>query len=308
MKNSPDRSEAGGNSLMLDYNNKIVFFDYSDDTVYAANPEKFDIYFKRSLSLKENHAKNVVPLGLHLNIAGNSFSVLSKFSKDILLDKRSKVEVVRGVDLFNVLTNNSHNARSFQTMDRLKLIPTQFPVIFLTRLWDPARNDDPEEKRRREKQNLFRTEACRIIKNNFKNAVVGIYPDYFAKKYAPDLIVPEKVQTTLNYFKLLGQSKIGIADDGLKDTPGWKIGEYAYFNKPIISTPINVIVPQFEENINYMPLAHRTDFQSIPHIVDNLLTNTSMYDEMYQNNKRYADTQLDPLKYFEKIIGIIDSF
>jgi hypothetical protein len=52
---------------------------------------------------------------------------------------------------------------------------------------------------------------------------------------------------------------IGIADDGLQNTPGWKIGEYMMLNKTVIPTPIRAVVEQFKSGENYISLEDRND-------------------------------------------------
>ncbi|HEY1193461.1 hypothetical protein [Flavobacterium sp.] len=51
---------------VLHVNEKVIFFDYSDNNVFIDNSEKYDFYFKRSL-LKVNYTKNVNPLNFQVN-------------------------------------------------------------------------------------------------------------------------------------------------------------------------------------------------------------------------------------------------
>ncbi|QLC67515.1 hypothetical protein LPB248_14740 [Flavobacterium sp. LPB0248] len=104
-------------------------------------------------------------------------------------------------------------------------------------MWNPDNNSDLEEKNRRELQNEFRIDACRIIKKNFKNTIVGVFPDTFSSKVAPDVLLDIKKISKKEYFNELKNSDIAIADDGLNDTLGWKIKECLLFGKAVIITP-----------------------------------------------------------------------
>jgi hypothetical protein len=64
---------------------------------------------------------------------------------------------------------------------------------------------------------------------------------------------------------------IGIADDGLKDTPGWKIGEYLLYGKAIITTPLNISLDNFKESVNYELLSTRSSFLELPDKIESLL-------------------------------------
>jgi glycosyltransferase involved in cell wall biosynthesis len=177
----------------------------------------------------------------------------------------------------------------------------------MTRLYDPARNRHADEKARRAKQNEFRAEACRVIKVNFKNSIVGLYPDEFSSVYAPDVLLSKEQTNSKTYFDFLISSQIALADDGLKDTAGWKIGEYVVFNKPIISTPINVDIPDFRVGEHYLSLNHRNDVDGLCGHIDKLLTNDKLRNEMMENNMAYCDQHLEPYVYFKKIIEEIES-
>ena len=174
----------------------------------------------------------------------------------------------------------------------------------MTRLWDPARNEDSEEKRRRALQNSFRINACRIIAKNFPNAITGLYPDDYAQKVAPDILLNTQQTKKANYLSELQKADICLADDGLKDTPGWKIGEYAMMNKAIISTPIKTVVEEFEANKNYICLEHRNDYQNLPDVIHELIKDKK-YLELKEKNKKWTEKYLNPTTYVENILKTI---
>lgn len=292
------------NGAILFFKNKIVFFDYSDDKEFIDLPRNYDFYFKRSLDeieLKSHH--NVFPLNFQVNFSKKPFKLMSKMDLPILKNKGSLIELIRAVDVFGILTNDSH--RSIHINNFKRETNSKGKVIFMTRLWDPSRNEDQEEKERRRIQNDFRINACRIIKKAFPDSMVGVYPDDFAIKMASDVLLDLSVTKKKNYLNLLSQYDIAIADDGLKDTPGWKIGEYIMCGKAIITTPINVVIEDFYENTNYLSTTERDNYLILPDLVQKLLKN-NFFEEIQRNNTKWYEKHLNPDSYVSNIISKID--
>lgn len=104
-------------------------------------------------------------------------------------------------------------------------------------------------------------------------------------------------------MKSLLNADIGIADDGLKDTPGWKIGEYLMFGKAVITTPLNVVIENFSEQVNYEKLSSRNSYEELPEKIENLLMGQK-YLEMGQNNFIWSNLNLHPKNYIKKILLI----
>lgn len=141
------------------------------------------------------------------------------------------------------------------------------------------------------------------MKKNFKIAKVGIFDGKLAREVCPDLIFPNKTISKKEYFNELSSSSICIADDGLKDTPGWKIGEYALMGKSIISTPINVVVEGFNESENYLKLSSRDAFEELPNNIEYLLLNKK-YKEFLKDNVQWSKNYLEPVKYISNIFAL----
>ena len=289
------------NGALLYFKNISVFFDFSDDTIFIGDPKLFQFYFNRSLL--ESNFINVYPLNFQVNLSYKALGFIQKLKIKDIINNKNRIEIVRAIDYFNRLTNLSHNAMDVRFFPK-KIIDNKGKVIFLTRLWNPNNHPDPKEKERRIRQNIFRVESCRIIKKNFKNSLVGLFPDEYSKEVASDLLLDSKATSKKRYFNDLQSANIGIADDGLKDTPGWKIGEYLMFGKAVISTPINIIVEEFKENKNYLKLSSRNSFDELPEKIDYLLTN-NRYLEMGVNNFNWSSTYLHPNEYMNRIISII---
>lgn len=292
----PKCSYNGG---ILEVKGQTIFFDYSDSPVFADEPQKYNYYFKRSL--RETDVKdNIYPLNFQVNYSYKSLSFLARLGYKQLTNKYNRIEIIRALDYFNSFTNSSHNAMDIRKFPK-NVTDQGGKILFYTRLWDPNNHPDEAEKERRRQQNEFRIEACRIIKKNFKNADVGLFPDKLAMNMASDILLDEKKTSRKEYFRLLKQCDIGIADDGLKDTPGWKIGEYLLFGKSVVTTPLNVAVNDFHEHINYEKLSTRNSFIEVPEKIEFLL-NERKYLEVGKNNLEWSSEYLHPKNYFKRIL------
>lgn len=291
------------NGAILYIYDKVIFFDYSDDILFVDNPEVYDFYFKRSLSVNQSF-KNVYSLNFQVNFSYKALCLLKRLSFAELINKKNRIEVLRALDYFDVFTNLSHNAMDLRFFPKA-ITNHQGKIIFQTRLWNPNNHPDPEEKKRRILQNEFRIEACRTIKKNFSNVSVGVFSDNLSNKIAPDILLENSNTSKKKYFKSLLNSDICIADDGLKDTPGWKIGEYLLFGKAVVSTPINVAIDNFEEHINYEKLSTRNSYFELPDKIEYLL-NENKFLEMGHNNLIWSNNYLHPKNYIKRVLSFLE--
>lgn len=291
------------NGAILYFRNKRFFLDYSDDLAYIDKPDLYDYYFKRSLPIEAGF-ENVYPLDFQVNFSYKSLGLLKLLNWADLLKKRNRVELVRAMDYCNIITNLSHNAMDLRFFPN-EIADNNGSILYMTRLWNPDNHPDLVEKKRRVLQNEFRIAACRIIKKNFKNGTVGLFPDPFSSKAAPDLLLDIRDTSKKNYLKSLRQADICIADDGLKDTPGWKIGEYTLFGKAVVSTPISIVVSNFKEHINYEKVSDRNSVIDLSDKIESLL-HEKRYLKMGQNNLNWSNAYLHPKNYIRKIISVLD--
>jgi len=287
------------NCVRIEYNETSYLLDYSDDYLFMDEPANYDLYFKRSL-LEHSLSNNCRPLNFQVNMATDPLQLFRFLPKDFDFLRKSKVEIARMFDFLGLM-NMGHYAMLYKDITKFREIKGNGNILFYTRLWDPSNNNDLEEKERRKIQNEFRIEACKIIKSNFKNASVGIFDSKLAQEICPDLIFPNKIISKKEYLKKLSLSSICIADDGLKDTPGWKIGEYTLFGKSIISTPLNVLIEEFVENENYLKLSSRNSSHELPDKIEQLLSNNN-YLKMKECNIIWSEKFLNPVSYIKRII------
>jgi hypothetical protein len=289
---------------ILKFEDKTLFFDYSDDTEFMDTPNKYTNYFKRSL-LAKDYYNNIKPLNFNVPLSYKCHSLLANLGTDILFDKSSRKEILRAIVKYSMFFSKS----SHGVLD-IRKYPNEIKdfggnVIFHTRLWNPDNHHDKDEKERRKLQNEFRINACRIIKKKYRSASVGIFADDLSKKIARDLLLDPKKSNKTKYLKDLRNFNIGIADDGLKDTPGWKIGEYLLYGKAIITTPLTTMVDDFREDTNYEKLSSRSSFQELPDKIDFLLHNKK-YLEVGNNNLIWSETYLHPKNYIQRILSVVN--
>lgn len=292
------------NGAIIYRNDRSIFFDYSDAPEFIDIPEFYDYYFKRSLR-EENKVKNIYPLNFNFSITFKSYLLLMNLKSDILFHKYSKTEVIRALDKFSLFTNSSHSVLDIRRYPK-KVHDFGGNIIFHTRLWNPENHDDKDERERRKLQNDFRINACRLVKKNYENVSVGLQADQFSAKVAPDLLLESKHSNKNNYFNILAKHNICIADDGLKDTPGWKIGEYVLFGKAVITTPLNIAVDNFKEHVNYEKLSDRNSYQQLPEKIEYLLQDKN-YLKMSEDNLIWSENYLHPKNYFKRILSIVEN-
>ena len=291
------------NTALLTVNNKLVVFDYSDDTKFIGDPDNYDFYFKRSL-LKKDKKDNVFNLNFNVPMAYKSHMLLLNLKKDFLFYKFNKTEVLRALDRFALFANSGHGILDIRRYPN-KVLDYGGNILYYTRLWNPDNHPDKEEKERRMIQNEFRINACRVLKKEFKNASVGLYSDKLSNIMAPDLVLPNNKSNKKKYLKELSVYNIGIADDGLKNSPGWKIGEYLLYGKAVVSTPLNISIEGFREHKNYEKLSSRSSFDELPEKVSFLLKDKK-YLEMGENNFEWSSKYLHPKNYMNRILKIVN--
>lgn len=290
------------NGAILMVDGKSIFFDYSDDSVFIDKVEKFDYYFKRSLRF-DSIQDNVRPLNFNVPLSYKSHLLLLNLKREQLFDKWSRMEVLKALDFFGLVFKSSHHVLDINRYPKTTN-DNGGKILFHTRLWNPDNHPDQEEKERRRLQNAFRINACRVIKNNFKKASVGLFSDNLSSELAPDLILNKRDSNKSIYLNNLVNHDIGIADDGLKDNPGWKIGEYLLYGKAVITTPINIVVDNFKPTVNYEILSSRTSYQELPEKIEALLKN-KRYLEMGHLNKVWSDFYIHPQNYIKRILSLL---
>ena len=85
-------------------------------------PERYHQYYKRSLR-EVDHSGNVLPLNFNVPLAYKSSSLLWNMNGDILFDKWSRIEVLKALDIFGLVSKSSHSSANSRP-----IIPTARPA------------------------------------------------------------------------------------------------------------------------------------------------------------------------------------
>ena len=278
-------------TFLLEAEGRRMFLDYNDRYELDPAGADADVYAKRSLRPEAVTAR-VLPLGFHFNY---SFELHHLLAHRGFLSLKNRTEILRCVD-FTGRTGWSHFERR---VHHLFTPPVDHGgrVIFYVRLWEPARNRDPEEQERRRKMNLVRVEAVRALRK-LENTAAGIIPDDFAHGMCPDLLLSPHQTTSKAYGAELRRADIGVANEGLRGSPGWKIGEYVAGGKAVLSNTIESVIPGFEVGTNYLRF---DDPREIPDLVRALRKDGS-YRAMQAANWQYTVEHLHPDRYLPRIL------
>ena len=274
--------EADGRRAFLDYNDRFELEPFGADA---------DLYAKRSLR-PEDEGRGIFPLGFHFNY---SFDLHRLLLRPGFAAPANRTEIARAVDAFG-LTGWSHFSRR---IDHMFVPPSDHGgrALFHARLWDPSRNRDPEEQDRRRRMNEIRLEAVRSLRK-MENTVAGIIPDDYSRRTCPELLLAADQATSKVFGAELRRSDIGIVNEGLRGSPGWKIGEYVAGSKAVLSNSIESVVPGFESGTHYLRF---DDPREIPDLVSGLRA-TKDYRRMQLANWEYTRAYLHPERYFARIL------
>jgi hypothetical protein len=282
-------SDIGNAQLVIDVDGRRAVCDYTDG--FSIRPvANTTTYFKRSVA--PDDASRVVPLGFHFNYSYRLYRLLGRPG---FAARRNFVEIRRALDALQ-LTGGSHFSRGVAQMFTPPA-DNGGRVIFFTRLWEPHSRIDADEQERRRRMNQVRIELVRALRR-IPNTACGIFPTELSRRLCPDLLMSARDAASRNYGTALRSADIGIANEGLKGSPGWKIGEYVAGSKAIVSNSIECVIPEFQEGVNYSLFSFAEEIADL--IAD--LRRNKRYREQQQANWEYTRRYLHPDVYFSRIL------
>jgi hypothetical protein len=178
-------------------------------------------------------------------------------------------------------------------------------IVFSTRLWDPAKNNELWKKEERKILNEQRISLVKILRNKF-NPIFngGVLKEYFAEQVCPNEIVPPTFSHKKAYLKLLKKATICVTNQGLEDSIGWKLAEYVANSSAILTTPIaKYLLPgNFKEGVHYLTFKNENEFLEK---LELLLRDRTKRNTMMQNNHVYYNEYLHPLAKMKRIINLV---
>lgn len=280
-----------------------LFFDMADNS--HINPEileRSDFYIKRML-LKSDYRSNkkILPFGLNYGVYYKNNYLRSLFFRDRKLLKYSLRFSVLGSRLLNI-----KNGIGTCELSTLQSLPFQGKrIVFRSRLWDPARTDNPWKKEERLILNKQRIALQESLKETYKTAFKGgIHREAFTKDLPQDLLLSDADYHKKNYLRMLRNSSIGIVNQGLEDSIGWKFGEYISHSLAVVTTPIDKyqLLGPLKEEEHYLTYRSSEECLEKTHM---LFTNNILRREMQRANRSYYESWLHPGKKLLKIFQLI---
>lgn len=288
-----------GKSILIDCND-------SPKEILGFNVDR---YFKRSLLSNFDYQNKIEPLGFTFPDYSISQYLMMRLLRDtnyinsFLKNKNVKIEAFRSIDIFGLFTNMNSKYRN-RLKWQVNEISINPQVLYKTRLWNPNNVQDPIKRQQRELMNNWRISMVDLLKRHFPdNSISGIQRDDFSKGCANnELLLPLESMKMKVYLRELVNCGIGIADDGLEDTLGWKIGEFVFNGKALIATTINIKLPgEFLESKNYVQVSRVFDEKVVGDSIEKLLSDDEYRIEICQRNLDYARDYLFDSKMAEYI-------
>lgn len=288
----------------VEVDGRQLFFDMADNSIiHTEIYDRADYYIKRMLLKSDFKRKNkLLPFGLNYGVYYKDNYLKTLFFKDWKFMKYSLRYSKTASKILNI-KNGIHTCE----LSKMHSLPSRGRnIVFRSRLWDPSRNICGTKKEEREIMNRERIELQnslqRIYENKFRG---GIETDPYSKNMARDYLLSKEEYHKKNYLQLLKKSSIGIVNQGLEKSIGWKFGEYISHSLAIITTPINeyqLLGPLKEEE-------HYFSFKTAEECLkktDLLFSNDKLRMEMQQANVEYYRQWLHPGQKILKIFELID--
>jgi hypothetical protein len=185
------------------------------------------------------------------------------------------------------ITNSMHTCRQ-ELFEKAPRFEQNTKVLFMSRLWDPARAATKEKRTERIGLNRMRIECVRALRKRFGDQFIGgLERERFAMEQAPDCALPAaKSHYKGDYLRLLASADIGIQTTGLEGSIGWKLAEYVAGSKAIVSEKIRHVLPgHFEPGKNY--LEFETPEGCVAQVEALLCRPSERYAMMLENQRYY---------------------
>lgn len=270
-----------------------------------------DLYFKRSLrpeALLLPGGERLRPLGL-LNDVRNDFLDRHELASELATAGSS---LARGRALLRWL--------AWQGAARLGLggrpnlarmhaapVPGQPQrVLMMARLWDPADvpAEEPAERAAREILNQQRIDCIRALRRAFGARFHGgLYPDAFAQRVAPDLLLPSpRAASRREFLRQVRRHAVCVTSAGLRGSIGFRMAEFVAFSRAIVTEPLPHALPgDFAPGRNY--LEYRTPDQCVARVAQ-LFDRADLRDRMAQRNWSYYTDWMRPERLALRLVAL----
>ena len=297
-------AEIPFNKLRISYKGKRVIFDMADDSILDMDLlDSGDFYVKRMLLKSDSvKSKKLIPFGLNYSVMVPNHFFERVWMKNTSLTSYSAkyhlfISKMLGINdsIYNVnLANMESNPKD------------QGKIIFVTRLWDPQKNEENFKKEERKKLNNQRIAIIRTLKRNYGDEFIGgMEKSWLSNVLCPDLIVYKSQSNKTSYLNFLKEGVIGISNFGLEGSIGWKFAEYIAHGMAIVSTPIDeyLLHGDLIAGKNFLKFETLDECLSA---VDLLKTNPDLKRGIQDENIKYYREFLHPRRKMEVILNQID--
>lgn len=284
--------------VLADVNGTKIAYDTCDgyyhtggiafDHRYKALSEKSEILYKRDYNAHVNPADilfkgDIRPLGLNYFCHNDRVKRLWFTPKARLKHKLSELTG----DYYDV------DYRKFEAEQ--KQTAASCEVLFLTRIWDPVASEIENQEIANERMQINETRIAiiRELKKRYgSEAICGLNDDAYARRTAPDLIVPTLTKK-VNYVRIMKRAKVAIASLGLHSSNGWKTGEYVAAGRAIVMERPYYEIPYARNGVNWLEY---TSVDECLHSVEYLLSHNDARIKMEDTNQNYYSEHLRPDK------------
>ena len=262
-----------------------------------------DVYFKRSYGAKaiaHPKAKNIFPLGLNYAVYGPRDWNATRlyWSLASIRPHNAKAVAISMTRLSRILSHvlKSNGGRSPCWIDRFPSTPrvNKSPkVLCLTRTWPVHNRLDADTADQWREITAMRVQCIRLLRSELGPTLIGgLFPSEDAVRDFPDCVVDQAITRKSNYLESVKQSDVCIATKGLRESNGWRIGEYVAAARAIVTEPLRYTVPgTFSPGRNYLEM---TSPEECVEQTLRLLTDSRLRATMMRANQHYYEAFVRP--------------
>lgn len=242
---------------------RVAILDTHDG--FEIDPEEVascDVYFKRSLrpdAVPPAGVARVLPLGLTSKVRADGFDLFE--AGRILRSRRPPaLRANQFARWFAESVRAVAGAGQRPNLSRMQLPPAgpgPERVLCMAQLWDPELVPDwvPEKRAEFEAINEMRVACIRALRRAFGARFQGgIRPSAFARRYAPDVVLPnEAAAKQREFLRQVAAHPVCVTTAGLHGSTGTRMAELVAFSRAIVSERVPNVAPGgFGAGANYL--------------------------------------------------------
>lgn len=179
-------------------------------------------------------------------------------------------------------------------------------VLMMARLWDPADvpAEEAAERAAREALNQRRIDCIRALRRAFGARFHGgLHPDAFARRFAPDLVLPStRAGSRQEFLRQVRQHAVCVTSAGLRGSIGFRMAEFVAFSRAIVTEPLPHALPgEFAPGQNY--LDYRDPDECVARVAQ-LFDRADLRERMAERNRDYYTGWLRPERIALRLVAL----